>query len=432
MTKSRLFAASLLACSALGFAAPGPCPTRRPHRRVRRQLCRRRQFLPAGRTPARRRPIPPAASRAAPITSTRLALCSECRSTISPSAARSPTTPTPMARRCPASSPNGMHSWPAAAAPSRPSAASFDENDLLTVSIGGNDARFYQQTAAPWPGAPAAADRVGRLCNGRAQRLGRRRRAEHQLPRRQYRDPSGNRRAIRRPRRFATPIRRPSTPRMQSTLSGYAANGVDRPLSRPDTCCRPGHCRSGGLWPDRRSPARRLPSTSCIADPTQKFLFYVRPAAPDLGRLRHRRPIYRGPARSAADAAGDQRHEPRRRSPVRPDADRADGHAARRATATCPKASNSSSSATASPQAGCRGAQRRPIARAASARPPASNMASDRASPASPSITPGPRSISAMTPPDNESHSVQLGGYGGLRHRRRLRPGLCRLWLEQA
>ena len=33
----------------------------------------------------------------------------------------------------------------------------FDSNDLLTVSIGGNDARFYQQTGGTLAGAPAAA-----------------------------------------------------------------------------------------------------------------------------------------------------------------------------------------------------------------------------------------------------------------------------------
>ena len=33
----------------------------------------------------------------------------------------------------------------------------FDENDLLAVSIGGNDARFYQQTGGTLAGAPAAA-----------------------------------------------------------------------------------------------------------------------------------------------------------------------------------------------------------------------------------------------------------------------------------
>ncbi|HYC94806.1 MAG TPA: SGNH/GDSL hydrolase family protein, partial [Sphingomicrobium sp.] len=33
----------------------------------------------------------------------------------------------------------------------------FDDNELVTISIGGNDARFYQQTGGTLAGAPAAA-----------------------------------------------------------------------------------------------------------------------------------------------------------------------------------------------------------------------------------------------------------------------------------
>ena len=63
---------------------------------------------------------------------------------------------------------------------------SFDENDLLAISVGGNDARFYQQTGGTLAGAPAAADGFGGIRDGRSQRTSHRRRAEHQFPGRRY------------------------------------------------------------------------------------------------------------------------------------------------------------------------------------------------------------------------------------------------------
>ena len=63
----------------------------------------------------------------------------------------------------------------------------FDENDLLAVSIGGNDARFYQQTGGNAGRRAGRSDRFRRIRDRRPQRAGRRRRAEHQLPCRQHR-----------------------------------------------------------------------------------------------------------------------------------------------------------------------------------------------------------------------------------------------------
>ena len=84
----------------------------------------------------------------------------------------------------------------------------FGPNDLLVISIGGNDARAYERSLGLNPsaaqisgliaGAPAqAAIRVDRD-HGRAQRPGRRGRAQHHLPRRRRRPAARSRGPARR------------------------------------------------------------------------------------------------------------------------------------------------------------------------------------------------------------------------------------------
>ena len=94
------------------------------------------------------------ASRTAPISSTRCRRSSPFRSTISRSAAPSLATATSTAPASQASSPNISPSSPAAARRPFPrSPARFDANDLVVVSIGGNDARAYERSLGLNPSA---------------------------------------------------------------------------------------------------------------------------------------------------------------------------------------------------------------------------------------------------------------------------------------
>ena len=78
----------------------------------------------------------------------------------------------------------------------------FDEGDLVTFSIGGNDARFYQQNGGTLAGAPTAATISAATAAVGIERARWSRRPEHQLPRRQHGDPAGDRQ---RPHRAGDP-----------------------------------------------------------------------------------------------------------------------------------------------------------------------------------------------------------------------------------
>ena len=148
----------------------------------------------------------------------------------------------------------------------------FDEHDLVTVSIGGNDARFYQQNGGTAPNAPAAATAsaafatagLNALVNAGAQNISFLAGDTSLLP-----EIAGdaNAQAIR------TAYSTTFNEAMKTTLAGYAANGVmvhylDGTLLLNQVA---GDLDSYGLI-GLACPA--LPNNSCIVDPTQKFLFY--------------------------------------------------------------------------------------------------------------------------------------------------------------
>ena len=151
----------------------------------------------------------------------------------------------------------------------------FDENDLVTVSIGGNDARFYQQNGGTVAGAPAAATAssafatagLNALVNAGAQNFSFLSGDTSLLPEvALLPDPAGAA-AIR--RAYSTTFNEA----MKTTLAGYAADGVivhylDGTLLLNQVA---GNLDAYGLI-GLACPA--LPNTSCIADPSQKFLFY--------------------------------------------------------------------------------------------------------------------------------------------------------------
>jgi outer membrane lipase/esterase len=148
----------------------------------------------------------------------------------------------------------------------------FDENDLLAVSVGGNDARFYQQNGGTVAGAPAAATvsaafataGLNALVGAGAQNISFLAGNTSILPEIAG-DPAAQ--AVR--NAYSTTF----NSAMQSTLAGYAADGVmvhylDLTLvGEQITNDLAAYGLTGFACP-------ALPSTSCIADPTQKFLFY--------------------------------------------------------------------------------------------------------------------------------------------------------------
>ncbi len=154
-------------------------------------------------------------------------------------------------------------------------AGTLDESDLVTVSIGGNDARFYQQNGGTLVGAPAAATAsaafatagLNALVNAGAQNISFLSGDTSLLPEvALLPDPAGAA-AIR--RAYSTTFNEA----MKTTLAGYAANGVvvhylDGTVLLNQVAGNLGAYGLTGL----ACPA--LPNTSCIADPSQKFLFY--------------------------------------------------------------------------------------------------------------------------------------------------------------
>jgi outer membrane lipase/esterase len=148
----------------------------------------------------------------------------------------------------------------------------FGQNDLLAISIGGNDARFYQQNGGTVAGAPAAATAsaafatagLNALVGAGAQNISFLAGNTAILPE-VAGDPAAQ--AVR--NAYSTTF----NTAMQSTLSGYAADGVivhylDLSLVGAQIT---NNLAAYGLT-GVACPA--LPNTSCIADPGQKFLFY--------------------------------------------------------------------------------------------------------------------------------------------------------------
>ncbi len=148
----------------------------------------------------------------------------------------------------------------------------FDENDLLAISVGGNDARFYQQTGGTLAGAPAAATAsaafatagLNALVAAGAQNISFLAGNTAILPEIAG-DPAAQ--AIR--DAYSTTF----NTAMQSTLSGYAANGVivhylDLTIVGEQVTSNLAAYGLTGV----ACPA--LPDISCIVSPSQKFLFY--------------------------------------------------------------------------------------------------------------------------------------------------------------
>jgi len=148
----------------------------------------------------------------------------------------------------------------------------FGENDLLAISIGGNDARFYQQNGGTVAGAPAAATAsaafatagLNALVGAGAQNISFLAGNTSILP-----EIAGNPAAQQVRNVYSTTF----NTAMQSTLAGYAADGVmvhylDLTLVGAQIS---NNLTAYGLT-GYACPA--LPNTSCIADPGQKYLFY--------------------------------------------------------------------------------------------------------------------------------------------------------------
>lgn len=148
----------------------------------------------------------------------------------------------------------------------------FAEDDLLAISIGGNDARFYQQNGGSLAGAPVAATAsaafatagLNALVGAGAQNISFLAGNTAILPEIAG-DPAAQ--AVR--NAYSTTF----NTAMQSTLAGYAANGVmvhylDLSLVGEQITNNLADYGLIGV----ACPA--LPNTSCIADPSQKYLFY--------------------------------------------------------------------------------------------------------------------------------------------------------------
>ena len=148
----------------------------------------------------------------------------------------------------------------------------FDEDDLVTVSIGGNDARFYQQNGGTVAGAPAAATAsaafatagLNALVNAGAQSISFLAGDTSLLP-----EIAGDAAAQSVRSAYSTTFNEA----MKTTLAGYAADGVivhylDGTLLLNQVAADLDAYGLVGL----ACPA--LPDTSCIADPSQRYLFY--------------------------------------------------------------------------------------------------------------------------------------------------------------
>jgi len=155
------------------------------------------------------------------------------------------------------------------------SGPTFDENDLVTVSVGGNDARFYQKNGGSLAGAPAAATAsaafatsgLDALVNAGARTISFLAGDTSLLPEIAGELNPAQAAAIR--SAYSTTF----NTAMKSSLAGYAADGVivhylDGTLLLNEVSS---NLTAYGLTGLACPP---LPSTSCIADPSQKYLFY--------------------------------------------------------------------------------------------------------------------------------------------------------------
>ena len=151
----------------------------------------------------------------------------------------------------------------------------FDETDLVTVSIGGNDARFFQKTGGTLVNAPAAATAsaafattgLDALVNAGAQNISFLAGDTSLLP-----EIAAEANPV-----LAAQIRSAYSTTfntaMKTTLAGYAADGVivhylDGTLLLNQVAANLSGYGLTGL----ACPA--LPNTSCIINPNQAFLFY--------------------------------------------------------------------------------------------------------------------------------------------------------------
>ena len=233
MNIRRLSAASLLAASALTSAAPAERAARRQHRRVRRQLCRRRQRLPAGSASTRSAPRVYTTGRFSGGTNyidTLADLLGAPVDNFAIGGALAPTIRTPAAA-VPAGLPvrSRPPSSPVGAGPplSRAGDRTFDEDDLLAISIGGNDARLIPADwAGRWPARTCRRDSRRPQRDLRARRAGRGRRARTSAS--SPATPAGfpKSRQTRQAPRSAASFSSAFNTGMQSTLAGYAADGV--------------------------------------------------------------------------------------------------------------------------------------------------------------------------------------------------------------
>ena len=151
---------------------------------------------------------------------------------------------------------------------------SFDESDLVTVSIGGNDARFYQQNGGTLAGAPAAATvsaafaeaGLDALVGAGAQNISFLAGNTSILP-----EIAGNTSAQAIRNSYSTTF----NAQMQDVLAGYAANGVmvhylDLTLVGQQIIANPG---AYGFT----NTGACTPGPACVTDSnyTNQFLFYV-------------------------------------------------------------------------------------------------------------------------------------------------------------
>ena len=138
----------------------------------------------------------------------------------------------------------------------------FDERPLA-VSIGGNDARAYSIRPLYSGRRPRGRHRRRGQRRDRPQPSGRGRRAQHQLPRRQYRQPARGRDRSDRAG-AAHDLFDHFNNAIQTTLAGYAANGVI--VNYTDlTLCGTTSSPTPPLRPDQRR--RVQPGATCISDP---------------------------------------------------------------------------------------------------------------------------------------------------------------------
>jgi outer membrane lipase/esterase len=148
----------------------------------------------------------------------------------------------------------------------------FDEDDLLVINVGANDARFYERNGGSLAGAAAAGTAaagaattgLNALVAAGAQNISWLAGDTSLLP-----EITGNTAAQEVRRAFSAAYNSAT----QQTLAGYAANGVivhylDGTALFQQLSANPAAYGLVGI----SCPA--LPNTSCIADPTQKYLFY--------------------------------------------------------------------------------------------------------------------------------------------------------------